>query len=153
MTEKPHILVLGIGNTLLRDEGFGPYVIGALQEKTIPPSVELLDGGTAGADLLDHICDRKKLLVIDTIDADVEPGTVLCFDGYSIQTQTDYCSLHQCGISETLAMAKQLNSAPAEVLIIGVKPKDLSCGMGLSDLVKAKVPAVMTIVMNELQVQ
>ncbi len=150
MKEKRQVLVLGIGNILLRDEGVGPYVINILKDESLPEYVELLDGGTAGADLLDCICDRKKVIVIDAIGAEVEPGTVMCFDGYSIQSQADYLSLHQYGISETLAMAQHLNSAPDEVLIIGIKPKDLSCGIGLSEKIKAKVQSIIKTVMNEL---
>lgn len=150
MKEKRQVLVLGIGNILLRDEGVGPHIISVLKKESLPPFVELLDGGTAGADLLDCICDRKKVIVIDAIDADVEPGTIMCFDGYSIQSQSDYFSLHQCGISETLAMAKHLDSAPEKVLAIGVKPKDISCGIGISEEIKAKVPSIVKTVMSEL---
>ncbi|MEE9303076.1 MAG: hydrogenase maturation protease, partial [Thiotrichaceae bacterium] len=118
MKEKRQVLVLGIGNILLRDEGVGPYVINILKDESLPEYVELLDGGTAGADLLDDICDRKKVIVIDAIDAEVEPGSIMCFDGYSIQSQAEYMSLHQCGILETLAIAIYLGSAPEEVLVI-----------------------------------
>ena len=73
------ILVLGIGNILLRDEGVGVRVIERMLKMRLPDNVELVDGGTAGADLLDVLAERKKVIVIDAVQADCEPGTVLKF--------------------------------------------------------------------------
>ncbi len=68
------ILILGIGNILLRDEGVGVRVIEQMQTMRLPDDVELVDGGTAGADLLDVLAERRKVIVIDAVQADCEPG-------------------------------------------------------------------------------
>ena len=73
------ILVLGIGNILLCDEGVGVRVIEALQTMELPATVEVFDGATAGVDLLDVLADRRKVIVIDAVQADGPCGAVFRF--------------------------------------------------------------------------
>jgi len=72
-------LVLGIGNILLKDEGVGVHVVQALHNAETPPGVELYDGGTFGIDLIDTIAGRKRVIVVDAVQADKPPATVLRF--------------------------------------------------------------------------
>jgi hydrogenase maturation protease len=148
---RPQVLVLGIGNTLLRDEGVGVRVIEALCEYLLPDTIELVDGGTAGADLLDIISDRRKVIVVDAMDADLEPGSVLrlTLDDL-VAGQTPAISLHEIGLLETFAMARHLGSAPQEVVIIGVKPKEIHPSDELSPELAACVPAIVKQVIAEL---
>jgi hydrogenase maturation protease len=148
---KP-VLVLGIGNILLHDEGLGVYVVEQMQKGGVPDYVEFLDGGTAGADLLDFICDRQKVIVVDAVDADVEPATILRFTPDDLASNGGQnISFHDFGIADTLAMARQLNCAPQEVIIIGIKPKDLTCGLGLSDEIAGVVPRIIECVSAEIE--
>lgn len=145
------VLVVGVGNILLRDEGFGPHVIKALDDVEVPPSVELLDGGTAGADLLDFICNRQKVIFIDAVKADAAPGSIFRMTAENLtENLGQRVSLHEFGLVETLLMAKQLNCAPRQVILFGVTPKDISCGIGLSEELKAAVPRVIELLLNEL---
>lgn len=145
------ILILGIGNILLRDEGIGPHVIDKLKEIKLPDNVELLDGGTGGADLLDFICDRQKLIVVDAIQTDIEPGCIMRLTADDLTTDSrQNISLHEFGLLETLTMAKQLDCDPKEVIIIGVKPKDITSGVEISDEVSSVVPKIMESILNEL---
>ena len=145
------VLVLGIGNILLRDEGVGVRVIEQMQKMHLPDNVELVDGGTAGADLLDVLAERKKVIVIDAVQADCEPGTVLRFSADDL-TQPDGVgmSLHEIGLGEALTMTKQLGCAPKEVVVFGIKPMDISCGLELSEEIKASVPKVVELVLAEI---
>jgi hydrogenase maturation protease len=146
------VLVLGIGNILLHDEGIGVYAVEQMQKGGVPDYVELLDGGTAGADLLDHICDRQKVIVVDAVDSDIEPGTILRFTSGDLASNAGQSiSLHEFGIADTLAMARQLNCAPHEVIVIGIKPKDISPGLGLSDEVAGVVPRIIECVSVEIE--
>ena len=146
------VLVLGICNILLHDEGIGVYVVEQMQKGNVPDYVELLDGGTAGADLLDHICDRQKVIVVDAVDSDTEPGTILRFTPDDLASNAGQSiSLHEFGIADTLAMAKRLNCAPQEVIIIGIKPKDVTPGLGLSDEVTGIVSRVIECVSAEIE--
>ena len=145
------ILVLGIGNILLRDEGVGVRVIEQMQKMHLPGDVELVDGGTAGADLLDVLAERKKVIVIDAIQADCEPGTILRFSADEL-TRPDKASisLHDLGLGEALIMTRHLGCAPEDVVIFGIKPKDISCGLELSEEITASVPKVVELVLAEI---
>ncbi len=144
-------LIMGIGNILLRDEGLGVRVVEAMQQFDLPDGVELVDAGTAGADLVEVIADRGKVIVIDAIEAGAEPGTIVRLaaedlmpdDGASI-------SLHQLGLVESLRMAQQLGCAPGEVVVFGVQPGEIRAGLELSPAVAAVVPAVVEAVLAEL---
>lgn len=144
------ILVLGIGNILLRDEGIGVHVVEYLKNK-VPDFVELVDGGTAGADLLDVISDRDKVIIVDAVDAEVEHGTILRMKPEDLEVNTGQSvSLHEFGIGEMLAAAKYLGCAPHDVIIFGIKPQDISCGVGISKELIRIVPQIADIVLAEI---
>ncbi len=145
------ILILGIGNILLRDEGVGVHVIEKMQNTPLPEDVELVDGGTAGVDLLDMLAERKKVIVIDAVQADCEPGTILRFTADEL-TQPDRIgmSLHELGLGEALKMTKQLGCAPQDVVVFGIKPKDISCGLELSEQIAESIPKVVELVAAEI---
>lgn len=146
---KP-VLILGIGNILLKDEGVGVRVIEAMQKMELPNDVELCDGGTAGADLLDIIADRRKVIVIDTADADVPPGTVLKLKPEDLAKEDKAeVSLHEFGLTQTLFMAAQLNCAPKEVVIFGIKPVELSLSTELSPQIAALIEPLIKVVLAE----
>jgi len=145
------ILVLGIGNILLRDEGVGVRAIEQMQKMHLPDDVELVDGGTAGADLLDVLSDRRKVIVIDAVQADCEPGTVLRFSADDLVHPDGVgMSLHELGLGEALTMTKQLGCAPEDVLVFGIRPKDIRCGLELSGEVEASVSKVIEFVLEEI---
>jgi hydrogenase maturation protease len=145
-------LVLGLGNILLRDEGLGVRVVEAMGQMSLPSDVEILDGGTAGVDLLDALADRQKVIVIDAIAGDIAPGTVLRLEPDDlVPRHTPGISLHDLGLVETLALARQLNVSPREVVIIGAKPHSIDCGLELTPAAQRLVPEIIALVMAELQ--
>jgi hydrogenase maturation protease len=145
------ILVLGIGNILLRDEGVGVRVIEQMQKMCLPGDVELVDGGTAGADLLDVLAERRKVIVIDAVQADCETGTVLRFTADDLVRPDGVgMSLHELGLGEALTMTRQLGCAPEDVVVFGIKPKELGCGLELSEEITALVPKVVELVLAEI---
>jgi hydrogenase maturation protease len=146
------VLVLGIGNILLRDEGVGVRVVEAMRDVPLPVDTELVDGGTAGADLVDLLADRRKVIVIDALDAEVEPGAVFRLGPDELLPRDgEMISLHQLGLVESLAMARQLRCVPEEVVIFGVQPRQISPGLELSAEVQDAVPKVIEAVLLELQ--
>jgi hydrogenase maturation protease len=151
------ILVLGIGNILLRDEGVGVRVIERLQQMDLPSSVEVVDGGTSGADLLDVLSEREKVIVVDAIDtggtdyADMQPGETIRLEADQLAPpDTPDISLHDLGIGETIQMTKMLNCAPDSVVIIGVKPKDLTPGLELSSTIEQVIPMIIKQVLKDI---
>ena len=144
-------LVMGIGNILLRDEGVGVRVVEAMQRIDVPEDVELIDAGTAGADLVDIVADRRKLIVVDAIEAGEEPGTILRLSPENLLPQGEEAiSIHQLGLVESLAMAKHLGCAPREVSIVGIQPGEISPGMELTPEVADAVPKAIQVVLAEL---
>jgi len=145
------ILVLGIGNILLRDEGVGVRVIEQMQKMRLPDDVELIDGGTAGADLLDVLAERRKVIVIDAVQADCEPGVVLRFSADDLTRPNGVgMSLHELGLGEALAMTRHLGCAPEDVVVFGIKPRDISCGLELSEEIAGTVSKVVELVLAEI---
>ena len=148
--ERRPILILGIGNILLRDEGVGVRVIEVLRQQKTPDTIDLVDGGTSGADLIDVLADRRKVIIVDAVDAGKLPGTVIRFEEEDLENiPNSALSLHELGIAETLKMTAKLNCQPKEVIFFGVQPKDISPGLELSDEIAEIVPIVAGKVLNE----
>jgi len=143
------VIVLGLGNILLRDEGVGVRVIEALAQRyVLPAGVEMVDGGTVGMDLLDTLAGCDHLLICDAVKTGAPPGSVVKLVDGQVPAlfQTRY-SPHQIGLSEVLATLTLTDEAPAAVTLIGIVPADLDLGIELSPLVAAAVqPAVERIV-------
>lgn len=144
-------LVLGLGNILLRDEGVGVRVVEAMEGLELPPDVELVDGGTAGLDLLEVLAHRRKVIVVDAVEGTSAPGTVLRLSPEDLVPQAaPAVSLHEMGFLETLTVARQLGIAPAEVVVLGIKPKEVSCGLDLSPEIARLVPRVIDLVLADV---
>lgn len=147
------IIVMGLGNMLLSDEGLGVYLIEMLQRENCLEDVELIDGGTAGLMLLSFVEDAEYLLVLDVIEAGYAPGTVLELESSDIGKYiSGKLSQHQTGFQEVLALAQLRGTLPREVKIIAVQPESLEWGCSLSDIVKAKVPEVIAKVKGQIMV-
>ncbi|MCS6844534.1 MAG: HyaD/HybD family hydrogenase maturation endopeptidase [Caldilineales bacterium] len=141
------MLVLGIGNTLQRDEGVGVHALAALQAALSPAeaagAVTFLDGGTLGLALLPVVEDATHLLILDAVDAHLPPGAVVELADDEIPLYSGVkLSQHQVTFQEVLALAGLRGRLPARLHLIGVQPADLSLGVDLSPTVAAVLPAV-----------
>ncbi|MFZ2266458.1 MAG: HyaD/HybD family hydrogenase maturation endopeptidase [Azonexus sp.] len=143
------ILVLGIGNILWADEGFGVRCVEALNAGwEFPPQVELMDGGTQGLYLLPYVQETDCLLVFDAVDYGDTPGTLREVVGDLVPRfmGAKKMSLHQTGFQEVLAAAEMTEKLPGELVLIGVQPEELEdYGGSLRDVVKAQMPAALDI--------
>jgi len=124
------IVVLGIGNVLWADEGFGVRCVEALQQRwEFPesPEVQLIDGGTQGLYLIHHVQAAAKLLIFDAIDYGLEPGTIRVIEGDDVPRfmGAKKMSLHQTGFQEVLALAQFTGHYPEQVMLIGCQPEQL----------------------------
>lgn len=148
---KAPVLILGIGNILLKDEGVGVRVIEAMQNEALPDGIELCDGGTSGADLIDILADRRKVIILDAIDAQYPAGTVLRMTVNDILPQEGQSiSLHQFGLADSLVMAKQMGVFPDEVVIFGIQPQEIRPGLDLTPELAAVIPTVIRLVHDEI---
>jgi hydrogenase maturation protease len=144
MEEAPQVLILGIGNLLWADEGFGVRAVEALgREYEFPPHVKLMDGGTQGLYLIEHVATADILVVFDAVDYGLPPATMkLVEDGEVPKFMgAKKLSLHQTGFQEVLATAELLGRPPEHLLLIGVQPVELDdFGGSLRPAVKAQIP-------------
>jgi hydrogenase maturation protease len=147
------ILVLGVGNILLRDEGIGVRIVELLQaEYTFSPNVRLMDGGTLGLRLLDPISETDHLIVVDAVQNGQPPGTIYRLGTEELEKRVTFKnSLHQLDLVETLAYAEILGHRP-DAVIVGIEPEDISpWGTELTDVVRARVPELCGRVLQEIE--
>jgi len=138
------ILVLGLGNILLSDEGVGVRIVEALDAAhDLPETVDVLDGGTSGIDLLDTVADA--------VNADAPAGRVIRLENDDIRMlfETKF-SPHQLGLSDLLANLRLVDKAPRRVVVIGVVPQNLSLGLELSPAAARGRDAAVTMIVDEL---
>lgn len=137
-------LVLGIGNVLWADEGFGVRAVAALNEGwRFPESVTLMDGGTQGLYLLPHVQAARRILVFDAIDYGLEPGTlqIVRDDEIPHYLGVGKMSLHQTSFQEVLSLAQLSGRSPERAVLVGVQPKHLKdFGGSLTDVVRERLP-------------
>jgi len=148
-----NILILGLGNILLSDEGVGVRIVEALEAShELPDEVDLLDGGTSGMELLDMVAERDCLIVADAVNASQPAGSVIRLEDNDIRMifETSRYSPHQLGLSDLLAALRLIGKAPRRVVVIGVVPQDLSVGMGLSAAVIGGRDAAVSMIVDEL---
>lgn len=143
----PRVLILGIGNVLWADEGFGVRCVERLAEtKVFPDNVQLLDGGTQGLYLLPFIEEADVLVVFDAVDYGLEPGTLKLVKDEDVPAfmGAKKMSLHQTGFQDVIATAQLMGYCPDRLFLIGCQPEELEdYGGGLRAVVAAQIdPAI-----------
>ncbi|MBI5287228.1 MAG: HyaD/HybD family hydrogenase maturation endopeptidase [Deltaproteobacteria bacterium] len=147
------VLILGIGNILLGDEGIGVHAIHALEKELLSEDAELLDGGTLGFDLIPHIIEIEKLIVIDAVKTEGRPGDVFKFKLEDVEvSKKPNFSLHEIGLLEAIEMMKKMGYIPPDTTIIGIVPKDWGgYNLSLSPELEERIPYVVQLVKEELR--
>jgi hydrogenase maturation protease len=131
-------LVIGIGNSLLTDDGAGIHVINRLSQRNLPEDVELLDGGTLGFTLLENIETTARLIVVDAAQLDAEPGTVKVLQNAEMD---DYLggslrsSVHEVNLLDMMVAARLRGRLPAEYALVGIQPESIDWGSEPSSVV------------------
>jgi len=152
MSDAPRVVVIGAGNPLLGDDGFGLVVLTALVDGwVLPPDVELVDGGTWGMSLLPAIESAGALIIIDAIDVGWPPGTPVVLEREEIPRLFGVkLSAHQIDLREALAAAELRGHLPLRSVAIGVQPLTLETGLVLSAPVAARVESTADLVIARL---
>jgi hydrogenase maturation protease len=146
----PRIVVIGVGNLLMKDEGIGIHAVQALQEIGLPPDVRLIDGGTS-PDLIAYTKAGDKLIIIDAAKAGGEPGAIYRFRPEDLASETGaLTSAHELGVTQNLELMSLLGNKPAETIIIGIEPKEIDAGLELSPELQQKLPDIVKIVLKEI---
>lgn len=150
---KKKVVILGVGNVLLKDEGVGVRVVQRIQDRyDLPPGVEAVDGGTLGLKLLAVIDQADRLLVVDAVKNGGKPGDVYRFSfeeiPYAIRQKN---SLHQTDLMEALTVVELIGTRP-ETVIVGVEPADISpWGVELTPPVAASLDRLEAMALEELK--
>ena len=156
MAFDAEILVVGCGNILFEDDGFGPAVTGALEEyfneNELPDNVMIVDAGTSGPFYVFSLPSEvwKKLIVVDIVEFGAKPGTLRIFDVDELP-EGSYENVHSWSVSQPL---HQLNES-IEVMVVGCQPESVSAPdvkLGLTKNVEDAIPKAVKIILNEIGV-
>lgn len=155
LNETPvHTLVLGIGNLLWADEGFGVRCVEELHRAyDVPEGVRLMDGGTQGLYLVQYVQRATNMLVFDAIDWGDAPGTLRVIRGDDVPRfmGAKKMSLHQTGFQDVLAAAELMGSVPTNITLIGIQAEELEdWGGSLRPSIKAKMPEALALGIREM---
>ncbi|MFN2281827.1 MAG: HyaD/HybD family hydrogenase maturation endopeptidase [Anaerolineales bacterium] len=146
MTDQPgRKIVLGLGNTLNKDEGLGVHALKALEARLGDlPEWEFVDGGVLGLNLLSWVEGASHLLILDAVNARQDPGSVIELDGDEIPMYTGIkMSDHQITFQEVLGLARFREKLPSHLHLIGAVPVDLGIGTELSPEISAVIPEIL----------
>jgi hydrogenase maturation protease len=146
------IVVLGVGNLIMGDEGVGIRCVEHLEAGgRLPPGVVTIDGGTSTHELLADLENLELLVIVDAVVADGPPGTVVRLEGDHIPSAfSNKLSPHQHGINDLLANLRLLGRSPQRLVLLGVTPHTIALGMELSAVVAAALPDLEARVLAEL---
>ena len=148
------ILILGIGNVLWADEGFGVRCVEALADRwRFSPEVRLLDGGTQGLYLLPFLEEADALLVFDAIDYGLPPGTMKRIEGDAVPAfmGAKKMSLHRTGFQDVIATARLMGYCPDRLVLIGCQPEELEdYGGGLRPAIAARIDTALDMALDVL---
>jgi hydrogenase maturation protease len=126
-------VVLGLGNLIHSDDGVGVHAVQRLQaDCRVPADVQLLDGGTLGLMLLNHVGGARCLLVIDAVDVGAPAGTLVRLEGEELRGMPGSGSVHQLGFADLLAALRITGQEPDELVVLGIQPESTELGTSLS---------------------
>lgn len=139
--ERTPVVVLGMGNLLRRDEGLGIRALQRLDALyALPPTVQLVDGGTLGLELLSYLEDAERALVLDAALSDASPGTLVQISGDDVPAYFSMrTSPHEIALPDLLAIAKLRGTTPPELVLVGMHPASIELGWDLSEIVASRL--------------
>jgi hydrogenase maturation protease len=144
------VVVLGVGNELLKDEGFGVHVARELAGRTFASPVEIIEAGTV-PDCWQGCEPISRLVVIDAVYGGSEPGAIYRFSPEDIEFETCLrTSIHQLSFVDSLKLSEITGNKPEKTVIIGVEPKEVAWGTELSEELRNRIPDVVKIVLKEI---
>jgi hydrogenase maturation protease len=147
-----HILILGVGNLLLSDEGVGVHIAQRMMTMDWPPEVQVVEGGTDGFGLVNFITEADRMILIDAVKGGGQPGSIYRFEIEDCPPYPDIfkTSVHQISILEVINLSSLIGSTP-RTTIIGIEPASVEMGMELSPSVEAKLPKVIQMIQAEVE--
>lgn len=147
--EKTRTLVLGIGNTLLSDEGIGIHVLNSLKnsDSELLKHAEIMDGGTLSFTLAEPIESSEQLIVVDAAELKSSPGTVRVFENQEMDsyiTSGNKRSVHEVSLADVMSITLLSGNLPGKRALVGIQPQDIDWGEKPTDAVSAAIPAAIS---------
>lgn len=151
--DSQDLLVLGIGNPLMGDDGVGNRVIELLAERDLPPNVKIEDAGLPGWGLPAWFEGWSNVILVDAVQMGRSPGSWRRFQTEEVQfvVENDALSLHQPDLACGLALAQALELLPDNLVLYGVEPAVVNPGEALSPAVRHSLPDVVASILNDLE--
>jgi len=149
-----NLAVIGLGNVLLGDDGFGPFVVELLRTRYVfPPEVELLDLGTPGLGLITYLHGHDAVVIVDAVTGAGNPGDVRVYEGAELERLpiAPRVSPHDPAVSEALGVARLAGTGPIDVCLVGAVPGSRELGAGLSPRARAAADAAAEIVRRRVE--
>jgi hydrogenase maturation protease len=137
------VLVMGVGNTLLQDDGVGIHITEKLRTESAEyPEVDFVDGGTIGLSLLPQIEDADAVIIVDAAEIGERPGTVRVFRNREIDQQLSgkKRTVHEVAVADLMAAAELRGRSPTERALVAIQPSSIEWGLELTPDVQAAVP-------------
>jgi hydrogenase maturation protease len=148
------IAIIGIGNILLQDEGIGVHIINELKGLRLPDNVEVYDCGTGGLSILGLLDGFDKAIVVDAVKGEGEPGAIYRFRLDKISSENKLrgmISLHELDFATAVEIGRKAYKLPGEIFIIGIEPKSIEIGLGVSPDLKRSIPKVIHLIFEEIK--
>lgn len=147
------IVIVGLGNVLLQDEGIGIHVLERLEkEGGLPDEVELIRGETGGLALLPSLDEASAVIFIDAADFEGDAGEVKIFRGSEIQKERyTPLSVHDVGLRDLISLVVLKNPSPPEIVVVGIKPKELGAGLKISPEMEKSISTAVTRINKEVE--
>jgi hydrogenase maturation protease len=151
MSDLDSLLVLGLGNVLLEDDGVGSAAVALLDRRyAAPDGVRVFDGGTLGLSLLPYLEDADAVILVDAVRTDGQPGEFVRLDGNDVgPAVATRLSPHQVGVADLLDGARWLDRYPRRVVLLGVVPASMELSVGLSPCVQPALPGLVERIVEE----
>lgn len=152
---KKDIVVLGLGNSLMSDEGIGPAIVEWFYEHAEDyPLIDFIDAGTGGMSILHLFANRRKAIFIDCAYMGTKAGTIRKFEPTDVNSvkKLTHQSLHEADILKIISLSKKLDQQPQSIVIFGIEPESVKPGQALSETLAAKMDDYIAAVSQELTV-
>jgi hydrogenase maturation protease len=145
-------VVVGVGNTILSDDGAGVHAARLLQDDPrMPAGVTILDGGTLGLELMPYISDASRVLFLDAVNSGEAPGTLARMTGRELLDTSGGWSVHQLGVADLIASLALAAERSQDIVVLGVQPANTDWGTSLSPDVEAALTPLVDAALAQLQ--
>ena len=150
---EPKIVVLGVGNILMQDEGAGVHVVNKLmREYEFTPAVQIIDGGTMGSDLLPYFEEADKMIITDAVNFDEQPGFIGSIENDDIRKRLmTKLTSHHLGLTDVLAHAQLLDIMPSQIFLVGIQPETTKMDLRMSETVLSRMDRMVEVVLLKLK--